>query len=369
MVRQLDLGVEINRNVPPPALFPFRKFFEGFETAVPVVSAFGSEASRIVRGLKVEFMTSRFGFMAVSPRDAHVVVSTWHLRHSDFQTLYLDLVHELYHVRQFLRGRESFLADYTRLLRDPLSYFRNPMEVAAYRHTVEEATRIGMAPAEIADYLEVGWAAPSEHLKFLKRVGVKEQSAPPRKRLRPRVRIAREGPITLRRFVDYFQGFENIEGVRGLFGSRTKQVLNELKVEFYSLPLGFIGLDHEGGYMVVSTPYLRDSDLSTLYLDVFFSLQSLKQFQEGRLLLPFSPEMIEARKKLAKQHHVKDPSYVDDPTSLEALAPTVKEARRIGLSEAEIRDYLYAPEIGGMTRERHERLLRYLGVAGSGHGG
>lgn len=369
MVRQLDLGVQINRNVPPPTLFPFRKFFEGFETAVPVVSAFGSDVSRVLRGLKVEFMTSRFGYMAVSPRDAHVVVSTWHLRNSDFRTLYLDLVHELYHVRQFLRERESFLADYTRLLRDPLSYFRNPMEVAAYRHTVEEATRIGMTPAEIASYLEVGWAAPSEHLKFLKRVGVERKSAPPRRRLRPRVRIAREGPITLRRFTDYFRGFENIGGVRALFGSRTEHVLNELKVEFYSIPLGFIGLDHEGGYMVVSTPYLRDSDLSTLYLDVFFTLQSLKQFEEGRLLLPSSPEMIEALKEHAKKHHVKDPSYVDNPNALEALRPTVKEARRIGLSEAEIREYLYAPEIGGMTRKRHERLLRYLGVAGPGQGG
>jgi hypothetical protein len=366
LVRQLDLGVELIRDTPAPKLLPFTRFFQGFESVPPVVSTFGSEAEQVLRELKVEFFSSRFAYMAVSHRDAHVIVSTRHLKGSDFRTLYLDLVHELFHVAQFRRGRESFLAGYTKLVQNPLSYFRNPMEIAAYRHTVEEAYRIGMTQKEVTEYLEVGWTPLNEHVRFLRSVGAEQRAGPRPERIRPPVRIARHAPITLRPFTDYFRGFESVAGVRALFGTRTEQVLNRLKVEFYSMPMGYIGLDHEGGYLSVSSPYIRDSDLSTLYLDVFFSLQSLKQFREGRLLVPYSPQWKKAMNRIAKERHLKETSVGDNPNTIEALKPTVEEARRIGMSEAEIRDYLLAPELGGMTAERHRRLLRNVGLGRAG---
>jgi hypothetical protein len=366
LVRQLDLGVELIRDAPAPTLLPFTRFFKGFESVPPVVSTFGTDAADALRDLKVEFFSSRFGYMAVSHRDAHVIVSTRHLKGSDFRTLYLDIIHELFHVVQFRRERESFLAGYTRLIQNPLSYFRNPMEIAAYRHTVEEAYRIGMTQEEVTEYLEVGWVPPNEHVRFLKRVGVERKASPRPERTRPPVRIARHAPITLRPFTDYFRGFENVVGIRALFGGRTEQVLNRLKVEFYSMPMGYMGLDQEGGYLSVSSPYLRDSDLSTLYLDVFFCLQSLKQFREGRLLVPYSPKWQKTMNRIAKERHLKETSVGDNPNTIEALKPTVEEARRIGMSDAEIRGYLLAPELGGMTAERHRRLLRNLGLAGVG---
>jgi len=70
-----------------------------------VREVFGSDTSEVIRNLKVEFCTNPFGFMAVSHKDAHLIISRWHLKNSDFQTLYLDLIHELFHVGQWMYER------------------------------------------------------------------------------------------------------------------------------------------------------------------------------------------------------------------------------------------------------------------------
>jgi len=80
MVRQLELPAQIIRTTPSPTLYPFTKFFKGFETLPSVRSIFGEETDEVIRNLKVEFCSNRFGYMAVSHKDAHIIVSVWHLR-------------------------------------------------------------------------------------------------------------------------------------------------------------------------------------------------------------------------------------------------------------------------------------------------
>ncbi len=389
LVRQLELPVEIIRNVPAPTLFPFTKFFKSFEKVEAVRRTFGDETEKILTDLKVEFLSSRFAYMAVSHRDAHVIVSTWHLKHSDFRTLYLDLIHELFHVGQFRGERAFFLNGYERLIRNPLSYFRNPIEIPAYKHTVVEAWRIGMSYDEIASYLEIPWAPPRENTKFLKTLGLKATRTSAAKLSRFPVKIGRRAPITLRPFTDYFKGFENVKGVRSLFGSNIEQVLHNLKVEFYSLPIGYASLDLGDGHISMSAPYLRDSDLSTLYLDIFLCLQYLKKFLDGRTKtfasnftslsalagVEFQNKEPKVRDEMARtlgfngygdlisrMKANKDFGFVDLPVVIEVYKPTVAEAKRIGMSYAEIMDYLNAPELGATTPRRLKRFARNLGL-------
>jgi uncharacterized protein YdbL (DUF1318 family) len=52
---------------------------------------------------------------------------------------------------------------------------------------------------------------------------------------------------------------------------------------------------------------------------------------------------------------------VDRPTELEAYKITLDEARKIGMTEEEIEDYLYVEWI---TKKEHKKLAKTLGVNG-----
>ncbi len=156
--------VTIIRDV-PVRLFSFTEYFKGFEKVPAVRTLFGDKTEEVLANLKVEFFSSRFGYMGVSDVDGHLLVSTYHLKHSDLKTLYLDIIHELYHHRQFLEGKQLFSSEY--------SYVDNPTEIEAYRFTVEEARRIGMTEEEIIEYLKVEWTDEEEHKKLLRHLGLK----------------------------------------------------------------------------------------------------------------------------------------------------------------------------------------------------
>ncbi len=157
------LGVRIQRDA-PTRLLPFTRFFRGFETVPAVRALFGAQTERVLHGLKVEFFSARFGYMGTSDVDGHLLISTHHLHDSDFRTVYLDLVHELCHVRQFRKGRPLFYPK--------LSYVDAPSEIEAYRKTIDEGRRIGMTRKELIDYLKVEWISPAEHRRLARRCGL-----------------------------------------------------------------------------------------------------------------------------------------------------------------------------------------------------
>ena len=162
MMTGLD-DVTIVRDV-PTKLFRFTDYFKGFEKVQAVRNLFGDKTEEILSNLKVEFFSSRFGYMGVSDVDGHLLVSTYHLKHSDLKTLYLDIIHELYHLKQFLDGKQLF--------NEELSYVDNPIEIEAYRFTVEEAKRIGLTKEEIIEYLKVEWISEEEHKRLIKKLGL-----------------------------------------------------------------------------------------------------------------------------------------------------------------------------------------------------
>jgi hypothetical protein len=178
MASESDLGVRIER-VGPTRLLPFVRFFRGFENVLAVRRLFGPRTPQILRGLKVEFFSARFGYMGTSDVDGHLLISTHHLHDSPFRTVYLDVVHELCHVKQFRDGKPLFYPK--------LSYVDAPSEIEAYRFTVDEGRRIGMTDAQLLDYLKVEWISPAEHRRLAKRCRVsvtKRRAKPHRRRIR-----------------------------------------------------------------------------------------------------------------------------------------------------------------------------------------
>ena len=159
-----ELGVGINRSA-DGVLYPFTDFFKGFEKVEAVRSTLGPKTDEVLKNLKVEFYTLRFGYMAVSDVDGHLLISTYHLKNSDFRVLYLDIIHELVHVKQFMDGRQLFN-------QEEFDYVDSPTEIEAYRHAVKEAKRIGMTDKEIVEYLKVEWVSEEAHKRLVEAVGL-----------------------------------------------------------------------------------------------------------------------------------------------------------------------------------------------------
>lgn len=94
--------------------------------------------------------------------------------------------------------------------------------------------------------------------------------------------------------------------------------------------------------IVVGHEHLTDSPAMIVYLDILHELCHVIQRFHGREL--WDPKY----------------SYVDRPTELEAYEVAVREARRLGVGDAFLRDYL---RVEWVSDQDFRRLLRHLSVA------
>jgi hypothetical protein len=141
-------------------------------------------------------------------------------------------------------------------------------------------------------------------------------------------------------FTDYFKGFENVEAVKQIFGEKTKEMLSSIKVKFTLLG-GYMFVDGENGYIVINSRYLNNGDKVDIYLDLIHELVHIRQFMEG--------------KQLFDSHY----NYADRPTEVEAYRHAVQEARRLGLSDERICQYLRTE---WMSDKDFKRLAKNLNV-------
>ena len=137
--------------------YAFTDYFKGLEKARAVRNLFGEKTEEVLRNLRVEFTWVR-SYMWVDSIDGHLTVSSYYINNGDKIDIYLDLIHELVHVKQFLEGKELFDGRY--------DYVDRPTEVEAYRHAVEEAKNLGLSDKEICKYLKIEWMS-NEDLKRL----------------------------------------------------------------------------------------------------------------------------------------------------------------------------------------------------------
>jgi hypothetical protein len=142
-------------------LFP--ECFKGFEKLPAVQSVFGDKTEEILKSLKVEFIW--FGYMGVDDNDGHLMVNERYLNSGNKEDIYLDVIHELCHVKQHMDGRELFDPNY--------DYVDRPTEIEAYSYAVKEARRLGWSDERILQYLETEWMSDEDLRRLAKNVGVK----------------------------------------------------------------------------------------------------------------------------------------------------------------------------------------------------
>lgn len=171
----------INRRL-KPGHYPLLEVFQGLDR-VPAFRRYPCDATQrrqLARETSVELLPRPGEWMYVAPRevpadasaewapitsaDECVVIGHAHLRKSPSLVLYLDILHELFHVLQRQAGRE--------LWDDRYEYVDRPTEVEAYAFAVEEARRLNADDAFLREYLKVDWVSAKDHRRLLKRLGV-----------------------------------------------------------------------------------------------------------------------------------------------------------------------------------------------------
>jgi hypothetical protein len=117
----------------------------------------------VVANIKVIVLDEPFEVF-VDNNDATIYFGLKYLRCCHEDILYLDIIHELCHVKQHLQGRN--------LYDERKAYVDRETEIEAYQVTVREAHRIGLNDDAISNYLRVAWITPEEHKRLARRLNV-----------------------------------------------------------------------------------------------------------------------------------------------------------------------------------------------------
>jgi len=154
LVKKFSFGV---------STYLFSDYFKGFEKLDVVKTIFGNKTNTILGNLKVD-LTWFGGYMFVDDFSGHLVVSSRYLKKGNKIDIYLDLIHELFHIKQFLEGKNLFDHNY--------SYVDRPTEIEAYTYTIKEARRIGLTDKRILTYLKTEWITPKALKRLAKNLNV-----------------------------------------------------------------------------------------------------------------------------------------------------------------------------------------------------
>jgi len=140
--------------------------FSGLEFSSSLAKVVGSKShlAKIMKHLKLRVESNDSGLWF--DRDTGTIcIGSKHLCGAKSEFLYLDVIHVLVHVCQFLEGRD--------LYDQAFEYVERPTELEAYRYTVAEARKVGLEESEILRYLRMDAADDSELGKLMDRIGVK----------------------------------------------------------------------------------------------------------------------------------------------------------------------------------------------------
>ena len=146
--------------------YKLSEVFTGLGSSIALLKVFGSKAqmTKVMKHLKLQVERNDSGIWL--DRDTGTVcIGSKYLAAAKGDFLYLDVIHVLVHVRQFLEGKE--------LYDQAFEYVDRPTELEAYRTTVAEARRIGMEENEILRYLRMDAVDDSELGKLMEKIGVR----------------------------------------------------------------------------------------------------------------------------------------------------------------------------------------------------
>jgi hypothetical protein len=121
--------------------------------AVPLMPLIHSARVRIEQGDH---------YIWVDDRAPAIILSENYYRRGNSLDLYLDLIHELTHLRQLAEGRNIWDRS--------LGYVDRPTEIEGYAVAIEEGLRLGMTESAIINHLSNPWMTQAEVLRLRENV-------------------------------------------------------------------------------------------------------------------------------------------------------------------------------------------------------
>jgi len=139
--------------------YKLNEIFVGLNKSSTLRKLYGKDLDTILDSVKIE-INSHPWIIWVNLGEININID--YLKKVDLKTIYLDIVHELVHIKQYREGKNLFDERFT--------YVTNPTEIEAYKLTAEEAAKIGLNKKEIIDYLKVDWITDEDHEKLVEKV-------------------------------------------------------------------------------------------------------------------------------------------------------------------------------------------------------
>ena len=107
-------------------------------------------------------ITSHEGYCYVDVKIPAIILAEHYYRNAGPLDIYLDLAHELTHLRQLAEGKN--LWDHN------LHYVDRPTEIEGYAVAVEEGLRLGMTETQIIQHLSNPWLSNAEVARLRKNI-------------------------------------------------------------------------------------------------------------------------------------------------------------------------------------------------------
>jgi hypothetical protein len=117
--------------------------------------------ARLLERARVQIRGGR-GYAFVDVEAPCIVLSEWYYRQGGDLDLYLDLLHELTHLRQLEEGLD--------LWDERFEYVDRPTEVEGYAVAIEEGRRLGMTDEDVLRHLNNPWMSEAEVKRLLAHV-------------------------------------------------------------------------------------------------------------------------------------------------------------------------------------------------------
>lgn len=152
----------------PEGKYKLADIFDGLENAPELKAIFGDKVGELkdvgvvitdkIKLDKPPYLEGKLEYAYI--KDGEVHIGTDYITTGREDYLYLDMIHELVHIKQHWDGLELFDEKY--------AYVDRPTEIEAYKTAVAAAKRLGMNRQEISEYLEVPWCSKEEMTRLEK---------------------------------------------------------------------------------------------------------------------------------------------------------------------------------------------------------
>ena len=150
----------VNRTL-PEGLHPYLHILPGAarSPAMARITPSPQAAQQLLKDARVLVRAGR-GYAFVDVDTPCIVLSEWYYRKGAPLDLYMDLLHELTHIRQHHEGMDLWDESY--------SYVDRPTEIEGYAVAVEEGRRLGMKDADVVRHLSNPWMTSEDVQRLIR---------------------------------------------------------------------------------------------------------------------------------------------------------------------------------------------------------